>query len=259
MGSRHEAIGALRGLLAALARRRPLVLAVDDWQWGDEDSAALLAELLRGSLHSVLLVVVHREGDALSRHGIATIQIDLAALSMDDSAALARRMLSAASSEEAASIARESRGNPLFIAELARGRDHAPRSLDEAIATRSAALPAGRERRLLAAIAVAGRPIDRSVATHAAGVGWGEGPLSRLRAERWVEARQGRLEVTHDRVREAIYETLPEGQRAELHGRIGRALEARGEPECELLLEHSLRRRSLARTGATQKRPRAWR
>jgi len=234
--SRHEAIAALRSLLAALARPL-LVLAVDDWQWGDEDSAALLAELFRGALPRVLLVVVRRADAGLARHGLATTEIALDPLSMDASAELARRMLAGSSPTAVAAIARESRGNPLFITELARGRADAPLSLEEAIRVRWAALPVA-ERRLLAAISVAGRPIDRGVSTRAADVGWAEGPLSRLRAERWVAAQHACLEVTHDRVREAIYEALPTAQRAELHGRIGHELEACGEVERELLLEH---------------------
>src|SRR6185369_4355968 len=64
---RQQGSAALRELFAAIGRSRPLVLWLDDVQWGDLDSAPLLEELLRDAPGSpappLLLLLTYRSDE----------------------------------------------------------------------------------------------------------------------------------------------------------------------------------------------------
>ncbi|MEP7122281.1 MAG: AAA family ATPase, partial [Byssovorax sp.] len=139
---RRRAFGALKELLRRIASQRPLVLHLDDLQWGDVDSARLLVSLLSPPDPPPLLLVgsFRSEGEQASpffgelRGPDASTQdlgeiraIRVGPLAREDAVSLALALLdsdpdprgaSRASPALAAVIAAESLGSPLFLAEL---------------------------------------------------------------------------------------------------------------------------------------------
>ena len=63
---RQRGFAALRQVLDRVAMRKPVVLFIDDLQWGDEDSAGLLADLIKGASAALLLVACYRSEEAAS-------------------------------------------------------------------------------------------------------------------------------------------------------------------------------------------------
>ncbi len=127
---RQRAMNALRELFQRLAIRAPLVLYVDDLQWGDVDSAGLLADLVRPpDAPRILLLVSYRSEDIESSSCLRAVQeaystsqnpphreeLPVEALSLQESTQLALLLLGrddATSREFATKIAQESAGWP---------------------------------------------------------------------------------------------------------------------------------------------------
>jgi eukaryotic-like serine/threonine-protein kinase len=239
---RGRMFAALRELLSRMADRGPLILCIDDLQWADADSLQLLTELMRppDPPRLLLLATVRRSHEAptglpppwyaISRN-LTPLTLD--ALPPDEAQELAR-LLGAA---DAARIAREAAGHPLFIDELVRQPGNAG-SLDDALWARIQRHdePA---RHLLEIVALAGTPLDKESAASAASLDLDalQKVESHLRGAHLVRTTGPRptdlIECYHDRVREAIGARLSAERRSELHGKLAAALlvTARGAPE----------------------------
>jgi hypothetical protein len=259
---RLRGFGALRELLARLADRRPLVLFIDDLQWGDVDSTALLAELSAPpDAPCFLLIVSHRTEDEKSEvlrlfhtntgaSAVSVRAIPLAPLDKVHVRALASSLLGeGAPASLIENVAEESRGAPILVRELVDSVQAEGSSLSSTIRlealfeNRLDALPAG-ARRLLEVLAVAGRPLRLEHALAAAGL---EGDSKRealdvLRVSRLARAAGTRgsdlAEPYHDRVREAVLHQLDAAMLRDTHAAIARALRSTGGPDPEAMFTH---------------------
>ncbi len=275
---RRRAFGALRELLARLAEQQDLVLFIDDLQWGDVDSAVLLAELLRPPRAPSLLFIASYRTEAIESSSFLkkflepgsgedtpdVRDLPVGALTEDESNYLTLALLGEEGEAEPAralEIARESGGNPLFLSELVRyaqagiepaearlaakpsspGLPAAEKTLDDMIRSRIRRLPTA-ARRLLELLAVAGQPLTPAVAREAAELGEGDGALGLLVAGHLVRLRQWRdrdeIEPYHDRIREAVVARLSAEDLRRHHGRLAAALEGSGATDPETLALH---------------------
>ncbi|HEY1812618.1 MAG TPA: protein kinase [Kofleriaceae bacterium] len=247
---RDRAFGALRDLLVAIAARGPVVLAIDDLQWADDDSRSLLESLLRERRtsgkprDSLLVIATLRAGESVPELARDTRTIALGGLAPID-AELLLKHLTERRGAEVAHVIEESGGHPLFLAELVRHREitGAPPRLDDAIWARASALPPA-ARRVLAGLAIAGAPIAREVALELAGLAGAdaEAALDRLVHAQLVRVHGPRksdiVEPFHDRVTEAVLAHEPASELRGLHGQLGRSLEERGGALPDVLFGH---------------------
>jgi serine/threonine protein kinase len=258
---RSRAFAALRALLRRLAEREPMVLVIDDLQWADADSIALLGDLLHapGAPEVLLLVTTRRDTPALeslarSLEDVRVLELD--GLGADDASALARLLSQQlAVGVDPAQIAREADGHPLFLYELVRHAASAGTTvgvrLDQALLARIDDLQPEAQR-LLEVLAVAGGPLPLKVACGAADLDPTHGArlASLMRVAMLARSpglrAQDRLEPYHDRVRAAVAGRL--GANAQqLHARIADALEGAGTEDHHLLVHH------LEQAGETQR------
>jgi serine/threonine protein kinase len=269
---RRLAFAALRRLLNRLGERCPLVLFIDDLQWGDRDSSALLASLFHGpDLPSMLLLACHRtEAGRASpvlrefRELLAEAEVtelNLEALPAPEARQLALELLGpgfADAGERGAWIARESGGSPFFISELSqhaiaaqgcagdRGGPAAarPQTLDQYIRARVAALPP-EGRRILEVVALAGYPVDWEILARTCSLDQPRPELlmllNGLQAAHFIRTRgQGRrlVETFHDRIREAVARDIPGPRARELHHRLAQVMERSPWPDPQALARH---------------------
>ncbi|HEX6778853.1 MAG TPA: AAA family ATPase [Ktedonobacterales bacterium] len=124
---------AISGFVLALAREAPVVIALDDLQWADEASLALLEHLARQTHNArVLILGVYRDVEVHRRHPLeATLRtlgrehlierVAVRRMSKEGTAALIAATMDQMASVELADVVHErTEGNPFFTQEVLR-------------------------------------------------------------------------------------------------------------------------------------------
>lgn len=206
------------------------LVTLDDLQWIDDASAALLHYVVRATRDRGLRVVcTARSGELednaaasrvvreLSRQKCLT-EISISPLTEGETAALV------GSAPDAERIVKKSGGNPLFAIELARTQHSG--SLSEVLNERLARLePSARE--LVSWAAAVGRQFDVDIVGRATGMPAGEmlAALTKLERGGVIRASGDRCyDFSHDLIRDAAYQLVTGPRRLLMHRHILRAL-----------------------------------
>ncbi len=246
---RRRLFTAVRALLVQLARRRPLVLALDDLQWADGGSVELLSYLLRSPpAGPVLLALTYRPRQvaaALASEIDTTrgaIRLELGPLSVPAATSLLDRLGLSLPPVACADLHTASGGNPCYLLALAPCGGTSPAGpagtglaaqVRRLLRCEIDALPvASRDVALLAAVAgdVVRPEIVAAVAQlpeHTVLAALDEMAARDLVRETEVP---GAWRFRHPVLRQVVYDSVPPGQRLAAHRRTALVLEARGVP-----------------------------
>ncbi|HTR34214.1 MAG TPA: BTAD domain-containing putative transcriptional regulator, partial [Gaiellaceae bacterium] len=217
-----DSLWAVRRLLVAQARSRPLVVVVDDLHWASPQIVDLVRQLGRPVYAPMLVLTTARTAEAAAVGGAA---LPLAPLDAAACAEVVESLLGRPADPATLDrLVRASGGNPLFLEELVLALEEGtlaqPEPLESLLASRFARLP-DRERDTVGSAAVIGRSITLDALRDLAGEDVSDavdaaidgGILQATRAEGQD------LEFRHLLLRDAAYAALPLTRRAELHER----------------------------------------
>jgi class 3 adenylate cyclase/tetratricopeptide (TPR) repeat protein len=245
--STEDAFWAIRKLLEAIARDRPLVFVVDDVHWAEPTLLDLLEYASTFSASAPILVLALTRPDLLEerptwaapRERTAIVRLD--PLPERDAVRLAEHLVEADVGEaELRRLVDAADGNPLFLEQLLAlnaddtGELVVPPTIQALLAARIDRVDPD-ERLILEYASVEGREFHRDVLgdllpeSRRADVGAHLLSLARRQFIRAVvgEGPRDTYAFAHGLMRDAAYAALPKGERARLHLRLATYLESR--------------------------------
>ena len=258
--SQLEPVRVFEAAHRACRELEPAVLIVDDLQWLDSLSVALVTYLVRAATEvgqRLALITASRPceqattfattlGGMLGDDGI--VELTLGGLSMGSGVALVRSLSPGLEGEVAAGYWTTAKGSPFWLEALVQsGGNEAVAGQLVTARLRGATSDAGE---LLGLLVVAARPLSISDAAQL--LGW---PIARLEhanrelVSRGVAVDGGNgLRVTHDLIRAAALEDMPEEEQLRVHRRLAEWLEAEAGEDVKLLRQ-ALTHRAAAEGG----------
>lgn len=257
---------ACEDVIAAEAGKQPLLLILDDVQWGDRATMQLLDQALRNLCEAPLMVLAFGRPEVCelfprlweARHAV---EIQLSPLPRRAGEMLARAMLDPSISQARVDLlVQHSSGNPFYLQELARnaaaGRWELPETIRAVIHSRLTTLDPS-ARLVLRAASVFGSvfwlgALEALVGDALALEDWLEHLIDRelitaVSSSRFPGQREFRF--CHDLVREGAYAMLTEGDRLVGHRLASQWLEQAGESDPRLLAGQLERGNELERAG----------
>ena len=227
-------------LIAALAERAPVLIAVDDAQWLDRASAEALAFAARRLVADPVSVVVALRNDEespLLHAGLEVIRVG--ALDREAAAQLLRAEATEALSEERVDrLLTASAGNPLALLELARGgaqistaaRHDLPigTSVERAYLRRAERLTSGAREALLLLAASGDSTVVRQ-ASRSLGIALAD--VDAIETATGLVRRAPDVEFVHPLARAAIYHAASPAERRAAHRAIADVMTAAGDAD----------------------------
>ncbi len=268
--ARENFFSAVRSVIEAIARRRPLVLVLEDIHWADSGMLDLVEYLAQWVRAPVLILCLARD-DLLDRRESwgggrrRATSVFLDPLTREETEDLVAALMPQLASSLPPAVAERAGGNPFFAEEIVRlldeeGAGHADQLPDTVQALLAARLDSLEpfERRVVQQAAVVGRTFWEDVLAPVAaeeGRDLQEALISLQEKEIVVPEAGGRLgdpelAFKHVLIRDVAYAMLPKSVRARKHLEVGDFIEQRAGDRSDevvaLLAEHYGRAASLA-------------